>query len=130
MMLWVIIIALSGILPGAILLYKNPKKIRACGDDKIAVLDDSAIVFYDYYGNGLSKIALREHISDFVCTSRFIFMNNEQDIYLISQEDVTTPPHKADITGIGENIVSVQINDNSIYILTPTKILVFHISFR
>ena len=105
---------------------QNPKKIRVYGDDQIAVLDELSILIFDYFGNGIRKIPITEHVNDFISTNRFIVLNNERDIFLLSQDVI----HKADISGISENIVSIQINGNSIYILTPTKILIFQISFQ
>ncbi len=99
-----------------------PKKIRLYDDDKIAVLDGQNLVVFDLYGNGINIIALPDSIVDFSFKNKILFLNSAAAIYFrISPE---APFKQLQMPALTGDIVSVEINNSTLYALTSTKIYI------
>lgn len=106
---------------------KSPKKLAINSDNSILVLDDSALVIYDQFGNGKDKINLDNSFTSLKVSSGTLILNNKNEIYMGSFGIGENILSKIDLIGPddGLKILSCSVFNNKLYVLTPKKIFVF-----
>lgn len=107
---------------------KSPKKLAINSDNSILVLDDSALVIYDQFGNGKDKINLGNSFTYLKISSGTLILNNDSEIYMGSFGIGENILSKIDLIGSDERlkILSCSVFNNKLYVLTPKEILVFN----
>ena len=104
----------------------NPKKLAVSPDNNIYVLDDSKLVIFDQYGNGINIINLEENFISINIVSTNLTLNTNSDIYtaaLINSEFKLT---KAKLIREEDDLVmSTLIFGTRLYVLTKNEISIF-----
>ncbi len=106
---------------------RKPKKIALSANDFVLVLDDSSVIAFDLFGNGKTKLSIPSSVTSIKVTSEMIILNDECDIYFKSVSLDDTPFNKIAFVGLSrdEKIISADIFNNKLYVLTPNEISVF-----
>jgi tripartite motif-containing protein 71 len=105
----------------------DPKRIAITNDNKIFVLDDSSLIIFDQFGNGLLKVKLSENFSDINITYDQLVLNNSSVIYYASLGKNAFEFKKAYLSSYDNNeeIIEALITGNNLFVLTKNYILLF-----
>lgn len=105
----------------------KPKKIALSANDFVFVLDDSSLIAFDQFGNGKAKLKIQNSFTGIKVTTNMIILNDECDIYFKSVSLDETPFSKINLVGFNkdEQIISADVFNNKLYVLTQKEISVF-----
>jgi DNA-binding beta-propeller fold protein YncE len=106
---------------------QHPKKLVMGYQNSVIVLDDSALVVFDQFGNGRERIGLTKKFTNINISNAGLILNNEFEIYLQTLNDGENQLRKVNLIG-GENlseIMDCSLFNNQLYVLTQDEIYVF-----
>ncbi|MEG8945871.1 NHL repeat-containing protein [Rosettibacter firmus] len=106
---------------------KNPKTF-AITDNKILVIDDNLLLIYDIFGNGISKLQLKEKPNNINATNWGVtFCSDNKIYYSLITNNFIDFDFKTFNPLLEELITDCLIFKNNLYILTPKTIYVFQL---
>ena len=105
----------------------DPKRLAITNDNKIFVLDDSDLIIFDQFGNGLLRVKLSEKFSDLNITYDKLVLNNQKDIYYAFLGKNNFEFKKVNLTNydLADEVVEALITGNNLFVLTKNNILSF-----
>lgn len=109
-------------------ILSDPKSLTITHDNKVVVLDNTNLVFFDQFGNGLTRLAIGNDVKNVNVTFNNMVITSAQKIFT---SDLQAP--SPEITNLilpgneWDNIVEGLIVGNNLYLLTPKNILLFKI---
>jgi DNA-binding beta-propeller fold protein YncE len=105
----------------------DPKSLAITRDNKILILDDSSLIIFDQFGNGLAKININEEFKVLNITYNQIVLCNKSAVYFSQLDEKGFELKKAFFPDykFSEDIVDGLNAGNYLYILTKDRIIVF-----
>lgn len=108
-------------------MLNTPTQLAVSSNNNIYVIDDSVIVVFDQFGNGIKKI----HFDSPLKCIRILFDNliatSQEKILYLNLNLIDEEFSELKLIGLNEKfeIVSAILFGNNLYVLTPNSILVF-----
>ena len=105
----------------------DPKSLAVTPDNKIFVLDESSLVIFDQFGNGLMKIKNNENFLILNITYDQLVLCNKSSIYFSQLNEKGFDLKKASFPDFKfeEEIIDGLIAGNNLFVLTKDRILIF-----
>lgn len=106
---------------------KNPKSLAVSSNNNIIVLDDTDIIVFDQYGNGIGKFTTEISLKSVRILFDRITINSDDTILLADLKKQELQFNKLQLSGVDDlsEIVSSIIFSDKLYVLTPLTILIF-----
>ncbi len=104
----------------------NPQKIAITDNQKLIAADDSSLVIFDQFGNGLSKQHLNFKPSNINATFQNICITDGEKIFFSIEDETLNVISSAVLEPeIESEIKDVLFFNSNFYILTPQSILIY-----
>ncbi|MFA3781563.1 NHL repeat-containing protein [Melioribacteraceae bacterium 4301-Me] len=104
----------------------NPKRFSIDSKNNIWVIDNSNLVQFDQFGNGISKNELSFEPENISIYTDMMFINSHKEVYAKSINTVDDTFKKIKfITPVDSEIIATAFMNSKLYILTTKKILIY-----
>lgn len=104
----------------------NPKSLAVGPNNLIYVLDDSGILIFDSFGNGIGLIETEEDILSIRIVFNNLTINTSKKVFLQNLDTDTRSFSEIDLTEqINSRIISSIFYNEKLYILTPKEIDIY-----
>lgn len=106
----------------------NPARLAVTSDNKIVILDDSDLIFFDQYGNGLTRITAAKNLNNVNITFNNMVLTSPEEIFYSDLKAGSPKIIQLVLPGSEwNNFLEGMIIGNNLYLLTPRNILLFKI---
>lgn len=104
----------------------KPKSMAVSPDNKLYIIDESGIIIFDSFGNGIGRIELDAKVVSIRIIFNDLSINSEDRIFYYNLQSETSETLEVMFSGIEiNNIRSSFIYNHKLFILVPDKILIF-----
>lgn len=104
---------------------KNPRAIAVNSRNLIVALDESGLVIFDAFGNGIGKIALDEDLISLRIIFDNLVINSSDKIFILDPRSDGDQLKEIEVDTEFKDLVSSLIYNDKLYILTAKEILIF-----